>query len=257
MKNFVITKGWKKLKSLNWKWTLGEECKSEWQKVYQMRIVTQKATVSRWPIWSTKFFTMIHMRFMLLSPKKTYKNNKEEEDKIGDTWSMDLFDMNDYIPRRTKGYKLDFVVFNIFSRIRWTVLFWKKSELLKDSLEKIISPTRKKPICFETDDAKDFVNFSLGSLDIEINIKKQNRYNSKVSFFAENYREQWESLMGSLILWNGILKEKMKELQWQSSTKNETFSNQFRFFQASLKTSKVRYTEYCQTEESRFNKNSN
>ena len=50
-------------------------------------------------------------------PPKTYKTNETKSKFIDNTWSSDLFDMNDYKAANKNGYRYIFVVFDDFSNV--------------------------------------------------------------------------------------------------------------------------------------------
>ena len=53
-------------------------------------------------------------------PECFYPTNKIIIKSIGDTWSSDLLDMNDYGPKNNKGYRYVLVVIDKFSKFAWT-----------------------------------------------------------------------------------------------------------------------------------------
>ena len=90
-------------------------------------------------------------------PKKNYPTNKTDVYHIDDTWSSDALDLKDYGSENNRGYTYVLVVIDIFSKFRWTTrLKNKKSQTIKDSFEKILIKSKRKPNLFEADRGKEF-----------------------------------------------------------------------------------------------------
>ena len=92
-------------------------------------------------------------------PKKKYATNKTDVYHIDDNWSLDILDLEDYGPENNERYGYVLVVIDNFSKFGWTVPIRKKTaQTTKDSREKIIINSKRKPNPIETDRGKEFYN---------------------------------------------------------------------------------------------------
>ena len=80
-------------------------------------------------------------------PKRNYPTNKTDVYHIDDIWSLNILDLKDYGPKNNKGYRYVLVLIDNFSKFGWTVpLKNKNARIIKDSFEKILMSSKRKPI---------------------------------------------------------------------------------------------------------------
>ena len=92
-------------------------------------------------------------------PKKYYPTNKTDVYHIDDTWSLDIFDLNDYGLENNRVYRYVLVTIDNFSEFGWTVpLKNKNAQTIKDSFENILISSKRKPNLIESDHGKEFYN---------------------------------------------------------------------------------------------------
>ena len=92
-------------------------------------------------------------------PEKTYPTNKTNVNHIDDIWSLDIFNLNDYGPENNRSYRYVLVVKDNFSKFGWTVPLQNKNiQTIKDSIENIITKSKRKPNLIERDDGSEVVN---------------------------------------------------------------------------------------------------
>ena len=78
------------------------------------------------------------------SPKKIYETNKTMIKSIGDSWSSDLLDMNDYGPKNNRGYRYVLVVIDNLSKFGWTVPLKKKyAQSITDAFSEVIKSSNR------------------------------------------------------------------------------------------------------------------
>ena len=107
-------------------------------------------------------------------PKKNYATNKTDVYHIDDIWSLDLLDLKDYGPENNRNYRYVVIVIDNLSKFAWTVpLKNKNAQTIKNSFEKILISSQRKPNIIESDRGKEFYN----NLFLEfLNKKKQNLF---------------------------------------------------------------------------------
>ena len=87
--------------------------------------------------------------------KTNYATNKTDVYHIDDTWSLDILDLKDYGPKNNRGYRYVLVIIDNFSKFGWTVpLKNKNGQTIKDSFEKILINSKRKPNLIESDRGK-------------------------------------------------------------------------------------------------------
>ena len=85
-------------------------------------------------------------------PKKKYATNKTDVYHIDDIWSPDILDLKDYGLENNRGYRYVLVVIDNFSKYGWTTALKKKNaQTIKNSFEKILISSKRKPNLIETD----------------------------------------------------------------------------------------------------------
>ena len=129
-------------------------------------------------------------------PKKNYPTNKTMIKSVGDTWSSDLLDMNDYGPKNNKGYRYILVVIDNFSKFGWTIPLKNKfSQSITDVFSEIIKSSNRKPNLLETDDGKEYINKIFNEFLNNNKIKRYSRYTDKGAVFAERFNKTIRNLL--------------------------------------------------------------
>ena len=121
-------------------------------------------------------------------PKKNYVTNKTDVYHIDDTWSLDILDLKDYGPKNNRGYRYVLVVIDNFSKLGWTIPIKNKNALtIKDSFEKTLIISKRKPDLIETDRGKQFYNIIFQDFLNKNNIKHYSRNTDLGAVFAERF----------------------------------------------------------------------
>ena len=129
-------------------------------------------------------------------PKKNYPTNKTMIKSVGDTWSSDLLDMNDYGPKNNKGYRYILVVIDNFSKFGWTIPLKNKfSQSITDAFSEIIKSSNRKPNLLETDDGKEYVNKIFSEFLNNNKIKRYSRYTDNGAVSAERFNKTIRNLL--------------------------------------------------------------
>ena len=90
-------------------------------------------------------------------PKQNYATNKMDVYHIDDISSLDLLDLKDYGRKNNRGCSYVLVIIDSFSKFVWTVPLKNKTAItIKDSLENIITSSKRKPNLIESD-RKNFI----------------------------------------------------------------------------------------------------
>ena len=91
-------------------------------------------------------------------PKKNYDTNKTDVYHVDEIWSLDILDLKDYGPENNRGYRFVLVIIDNFSKFGWTVPLKNKNALtIKDSFEKILITSKRKPGLIESDRGNKFI----------------------------------------------------------------------------------------------------
>ena len=129
-------------------------------------------------------------------PKKYYPTNKTHVYPIDDTWSLDILDLKDYGPENNRGYRNVLVIIDNFSKFGWTTsLKNKNAQTKKDSFEKNIISSKRKPNLIETDRDKGFYNIIFQEFLNKNDIKLYSRNSSFGSVFAERFNRTIRDLL--------------------------------------------------------------
>ena len=129
-------------------------------------------------------------------PRRYYATNKTDVYHIDDTWSLDILDLKDYGSKNNKGYRYVLVIIDNFSKFGWTVpLKNKNAQTIKDSFEKIIISSKRKPNLIETDRGREFYNIIFQDFLSKINIKLYSRNSSFGAVFAERFNHTIRDLL--------------------------------------------------------------
>ena len=178
-------------------------------------------------------------------PKRNYATNKTDVYFIDDIWSLDILDLKDYGPENNRGYRYILVIIDNFSKFGWTVpLKNKNAQTIKDSFEKIIISSKRKPNLIENDRGKEFYNNIFQDFLNKNNIKIYSRNSSYGAIFAERFNRTIRDLLKMIVFEHGdanwidvlptITKQYNKKVH--SSTKLTPI-------QASLRKTKVMFTK--------------
>ena len=101
------------------------------------------------------FFNEIYSK----PPKKNYVTNRTDVYHIDEIWSLDILDFEDYGPENNRINRYVLVIIDNLSKYGWTVpLKNKNAQTMKDTFEKILISSKRKPNYFETDRGKEFYN---------------------------------------------------------------------------------------------------
>ena len=129
-------------------------------------------------------------------PKKYYDTNKTNVDYFDDTWSLDILDLKDYGPENNRGYRYVLAIIDNFSKYGWTVpLKNKNAQTIKDSFEKIIISSKRKPNLIESDRGKEFYNNIFQDFLNKNKIKLYSRNSSYGAVFAERFNRTIRDLL--------------------------------------------------------------
>ena len=137
-------------------------------------------------------------------PKKYYPTNKTNTYNIDDIWSLDILDLKDYGPKNNRGYRYVLVTIDNFSKYGWTIpLKNKNSQTIKDSFEKILINSKRKPNLLESDRGKEFYNNIFQDYLNKNNIKLYSRNSSYGAVFAERFNRTIRDLLKKIVTENG------------------------------------------------------
>ena len=137
-------------------------------------------------------------------PKKNYVTNKTDVYYIDDVWSLDILDLKDYGPENNRNYRYVLVIIDNFSKYGWTVpLKNKNAQTIKDSFEKILITSKRKPNLIETDRGKEFYNNIFQDLLNKNNIKLYSRNSSFGAVFAERFNRTIRDLLKKIVFERG------------------------------------------------------
>ena len=129
-------------------------------------------------------------------PEKYCPTNKTDVYHIDDTWSLDIIDLKDYGPKNNRGYRYVLVVIDNFSKFGWTIpLKIKNAQTIKDSFEKILQSSKRKPNLIESDPGKEFYNNIFQDFLNKNKIKLYSRNSSYGAVFAEKFNHTIRNLL--------------------------------------------------------------
>ena len=130
------------------------------------------------------------------APKRNYATNKTDVYHIDDTWSLDILDFKDYGPENNRDYRYVLVIIDNFSKFGWTIpLKNKNAQTIKDSFEKILINSKRKPILIESDRGKEFYNNIFQDFLNKNNIKLYSRNTHLGAVFAERFNKTIRDLL--------------------------------------------------------------
>ena len=129
-------------------------------------------------------------------PRKSYPTNKTDVYQIDDIWSLDILDLKDYAPKNNTGYRYVLVIMDNFSKFGWTVpLKNKNAQTIKDSFEKILISSKRKPTLMQSDRGNEFYNNIFQDFLNKNNIKVSSRNTSYGAVFAERFNRTIRDLL--------------------------------------------------------------
>ena len=136
--------------------------------------------------------------------EKYFPTNKTSVYHIDDIWSLDILDLKDYGPENNRGYRYLLVVIDDFSKFGWTIpLKNKNAQTIKDSFEKILISSKRKPNLIETDRGKEFYNNIFQDFLNKNNIKIYSRNSSYGAVFAERFNRTIRDLLKKIVFEQG------------------------------------------------------
>ena len=137
-------------------------------------------------------------------PKKYFATNKTDVYHIDDTWSLDILDLKDYGSENNRRYRYVLVVIDNFSKFGWTSpLKNKNAQTIKDSFEKIIISSKRKPNLIESDRGREFYNNIFQDFLNKNNIKIYSRNSSYGAVFAERFNRTIRDLLKKIVFEQG------------------------------------------------------
>ena len=140
-------------------------------------------------------------------PKRNYATNKTDVYFIDEIWSLDILDLKDYGSENNRGYRYVLVIIDNFSKFGWTVpLKNKNAQTIKDSFEKIIISSKRKPNLIESDRGKEFDNNLFQDFLNKNTIKIYSRNSSYGAVFAERFNRTIRDLLKKIVFENGDAK---------------------------------------------------
>ena len=140
-------------------------------------------------------------------PKKNYATNKTDVYHIDDIWSLDILDLKDYGLENNRGYRYVLVIIDNFSKFGWTVpLKIKNAQTIKDSFEKILISSKRKPNVIESDRGKEFYSNIFQDFLNKNNIKIYSRNTSLGAVFAERFNRTIRDLLKKIVFEQGDAK---------------------------------------------------
>ena len=129
-------------------------------------------------------------------PRKSYPTNKTDVYHIDHIWSLDILDLKDYGIENNRGYRYVLVTIDNFSKYGWTVpLKNKNAQTKKDSFEKVLISSKRKPNLIESDRGKEFYNNIFQDFLNKNNIKLYSRNSSYGAVFAERFNRTIRDLL--------------------------------------------------------------
>ena len=119
--------------------------------------------------------------------KHNYITNKTDVYHIDDVWSLDIKDLKDCGPENNRGYRYVLVIIDNFNKFGFTIpLKYINALTKKDSSEKILIKSKRKPDLIVTDRGKELSNNIFQDFLNKNNIKIFSRNSSLVAVFAED-----------------------------------------------------------------------
>ena len=133
-------------------------------------------------------------------PKKNYATNKTDVSHIDDIWSLDILDLKDYGPKNNRGYRYVLAIIDNFSKSGWTIpLKNENAQTIKDSFEKILISSKRKPGLIESDRGKEFYNIIFQDLLNKNNFKLYSRNTSVGAVSAERFNRTIRDLLKKVV----------------------------------------------------------
>ena len=140
-------------------------------------------------------------------PKRNYITNKTDVYHIDDIWSLDILDLKDYGAENNRGYRYVLVIIDNFSKFEWTIpLKNKNAQTIKDSFEKILISSKRKPNIIESDRGKEFYNNIFPDFLNKNDIKLYSRNSSYGAVFAERFNRTIRDLLKKIVFEQGDAK---------------------------------------------------
>ena len=140
-------------------------------------------------------------------PKRKYITNNTDVYHIDDIWSSDILDIKYYGLENKRGYRFVLAIIDNFSKFGWTAFIKNKNaQTIKESFQKILINSRKKPNLIESDRGKEFYNNIFQDFLNENNIKSYSRISSYGAIFAERFDRTTRDLLKKTVFEQGDAK---------------------------------------------------
>ena len=121
-------------------------------------------------------------------PIQNYATDKTDIYHNDEIWSLDILDLKDFCPENNRGYRYVLVIIDNFSNFAFTKLLKNENaQTIKDSFEKNLIGSKRKPNLIETDRGKQFYNKIFQDLLNKNKIKLYSRNSSYGAVFAERF----------------------------------------------------------------------
>ena len=130
-----------------------------------------------------KFINEIHSK----PSKKIYATNKTDVCHIDDIWSLVILDLGDYGSENNRGFRYVSVIRHNFSKNGWTLPLKKNAQTIKDSFEKVLISSERRPNSIESDRGNEIHNNIFQDFLIKNNFKFSSRNSSYGAVFAERF----------------------------------------------------------------------
>ena len=129
-------------------------------------------------------------------PRKSYPTNKTDVYHIDEILSLGILDLKDYGPKNNRGSRYVLVIIDNFSKFGFTIpLKNKNAQIIKDSFERIIINSKRKPNLIESDRGKEIYNIIFQDFLNENDIKLYSRNSSYGAVFAERFNRTIRNLL--------------------------------------------------------------
>ena len=140
-------------------------------------------------------------------PKKNYPTNKTDVYHLDDIWSLEILDLKDYAPENNRGYRYVLVTIDNFSNFGWTIpLKNKNAQTIKNSFERILISSKRKPNLIESGRGKEFYNNIFQDFLNKNNIKFYSRNSSYGDVFAKRINRTIRDLLKKIVFEQGDAK---------------------------------------------------
>ena len=135
---------------------------------------------------------------------RNYPTNQIIYNHIGEIWSIDLADMNDYKISNNKSYRYTFIVIDTFSKYFWAIpLKNKYSQTITSEFSNILLTSKRKPFKIESDRGSEFYTNIFQNFLGNKNIQHFSRFTDKGPSIAERVIRTVRNLLKKPVIENG------------------------------------------------------